>query len=77
MKHPGAAAKGRGQVYPALNRWEATKRIRRVDKGVYEKAGGSASQATAAPVKDGLVKRRAAAKKSRPKRGRPAKAKAS
>lgn len=47
MKHPGAAAKGRAQVYPALNRWETTKRVRRVGKGVYEKAG---ADSVAAPV---------------------------
>ena len=40
LKHPGAAAKGRPQIYPELNRWEATKRIRRVSTGIYEKLGG-------------------------------------
>lgn len=56
MKHPGAAAKGRAQVYPALNRWETTKRVRRVGKGVYEKAG---SDAAAAPIaKRGPSKKR-------------------
>jgi len=60
MKHPGAAAKGRAQVYPALNRWESTKRIKRVSKGVYEKADGASAPSPAA-------KRRAAAKRA-PKR---------
>jgi hypothetical protein len=40
MRHPGAASKGRAQVYPALSRWESAKLIRRVSQGVYEKAGG-------------------------------------
>lgn len=48
MKHPGAAAKGRAQVYPALNRWESTKRVRRVGKGAYEKLGGEGGAATPA-----------------------------
>lgn len=76
MKHPGAAAKGRAQVYPALNRWEATKRVKRVGKGIYEKAGGAAA-AQGAPAKRGPSKKRAAVKKpaSGKKRGRPAKAK--
>jgi len=63
MKHPGAAAKGRAQVYPALNRWEATKRIKRVEQGVYEKVGGGASAGSSAPTKRGPGKKRAAAKK--------------
>lgn len=75
LKHPGAAAKGRAQVYPALNRWEATKRIKRVRKGTYEKAGGVAPHASAPTAKRGPAKKRAAA--NRPtggkKRGRPAK----
>jgi hypothetical protein len=56
MKHPGAAAKGRAQVYPALNRWETTKRVRRVGKGVYEKAG--ADSAAAPLAKRGPAKKR-------------------
>ena len=77
MKHPGAAAKGRAQVYPALNRWEATKRIKRVDKGTYEKLGGGASEGATAKTTRGPGKKRAAAKKAPTgkKRGRPAKAK--
>jgi hypothetical protein len=66
MKHPGAAAKGRAQVYPALNRWESTKRVRRVGKGVYEKLGadaGGASPSGGATAKRGPGR----------KRGRPAK----
>lgn len=78
MKHPGAAAKGRAQVYPALNRWEATKRIKRVGKGIYEKAGGAgAAQGAGVAAKRGPSKKRTAAKKpaTGKKRGRPAKAK--
>lgn len=75
MKHPGAAAKGRAQVYPALSRWEATKRIKRVAKGTYEKAGGVAPRVSGTTAKRGAAKKRAAA--NRPtggrKRGRPAK----
>jgi len=40
MKHPGARAKGRPQIYPALTRWEAGKKIRRVGTGQYEKVSG-------------------------------------
>lgn len=59
MRHPGAAAKGRAQVYPALNRWETTKRVRRVGKGVYEKLGGGDSAAApAATAKRGPGKKR-------------------
>lgn len=77
MKHPGAAAKGRAQVYPALNRWEATKRVKRVGKGVYEKArGANATQAAGASAKRGPAKRAAAKKPTGgKKRGRPAKVK--
>lgn len=76
MKHPGAAAKGRAQVYPALNRWEATKRIKRVAKGTYEKAGGVAPRASATTAKRGSATKRAAANRASAgkKRGRPAKA---
>lgn len=58
MKHPGAAAKGRAQVYPALNRWETTKRVRRVGKGVYEKTGGESGGAPA-PAKRSSGNKRA------------------
>lgn len=77
MKHPGAAAKGRAQAYPALNRWEATKRIKRVSKGVYEKATGSPATASASPAKHGATKKRSAAKRptTGKKRGRPANSK--
>jgi hypothetical protein len=57
MKHPGAAAKGRAQVYPALNRWETTKRVRRVGKGVYEKLGGDSPGASGTPAKRGAGKK--------------------
>lgn len=78
MKHPGAAAKGRAQVYPALNRWESTKRIRRVGKGVYEKAG-SGSEPGQAPVKRAkrMVGRKRAAKRGKAAGAKSAEAKAS
>jgi hypothetical protein len=44
MKHPGARAKGRVQIYPTLARWEAAKKIRRVTQGQYERVSGSKSQ---------------------------------
>ncbi len=71
MKHPGAAAKGRAQVYPALNRWETTKRVRRVGKGVYEKAGADSAAPPAA--KRGPAKKRG---RRAVKRGKAATAKA-
>jgi len=45
MNHPGARAKGRIQIYPALTRWEAAKKIRRVAQGQYEKVSTGASRA--------------------------------
>jgi hypothetical protein len=68
MKHPGAAAKGRAQVYPALNRWESTKRIRRVGKGIYEKAGSGGEGGSTA--KGGA--KRTAGKKRAARRGKAA-----
>jgi len=50
MKHPGARAKGRAQIYPAFTRWEATKKIRRVGKGEYEKVAGAGQRQTARPA---------------------------
>lgn len=44
MKIKSAASKGRAQVYPALNRWESTGRIKRVEKGVYVKVGAKAKK---------------------------------
>lgn len=70
MKHPGAAAKGRPQVYPALNRWETTKRVRRVSKGIYEKTAGDAGGASAKRAPGKTRRRRAV------KRGKSAKAEA-
>ena len=37
LKHPGARAKGRAQVYPALSRWIEGKKIKNVGKGKYQK----------------------------------------
>lgn len=39
LKNPDAARRGRVQVYQALTRWELAKRVRRIEKGVYEKTG--------------------------------------
>lgn len=72
MKHPGAAAKGRAQVYPALNRWETTKRVRRIGKGSYEKLGGDAASG-AAGAKRGPAKKRG---RRAAKRGKAAKVEA-
>lgn len=32
LKHPGAAARGRVQIYPALGRWAQAKRVKEVGK---------------------------------------------
>lgn len=77
MKHPGAAAKGRAQVYPALNRWESTKRVRRVGKGIYEKLGAGADAAPAAAKRGPARKKRTAGKRGGAKRVKAAAAKAS
>lgn len=61
LKNPDAARKGRAQIYPALNRWEAAKVIKRVAKGRYKRVAG-AEKATA-PAKP----------KAKAKRGRSAK----
>src|SRR5262249_13722706 len=59
MKHPGARAKGRPQIYPAVNRWEAAKKIRRVGQGQYERVSGGQ---TRLPTKaKAATKRRTAA----------------
>jgi hypothetical protein len=49
LRHPGARSKGRAQIYPALTRWEATKKIRRVGKGQYEKVAGAVKARPARP----------------------------
>jgi len=45
MKHPGARARGRAQIYPALTRWEEAKKVRRVAQGQYERTSGGTNQA--------------------------------
>lgn len=37
MKHPGARAKGRAQVYPALSRWQQANKIKKIGKGRYQR----------------------------------------
>lgn len=37
MKDPGAKAKGRNQVYPAVNRWVKAKKARKVGTGRYKR----------------------------------------
>jgi hypothetical protein len=37
IKHPGAKSKGRAQIYPALSRWLDAKKIKRIEKGRYQK----------------------------------------
>jgi hypothetical protein len=37
MKHPGARAKGRPQVYPALTRWLEAKKVKKIGKGRYQR----------------------------------------
>jgi len=84
LKHPGARAKGRAQIYAALSRWLADKKVRRISMGRYEKTGASGGGARAGrkprrvrvkTLKRGTVKRatvkRAAARSGRAKRGRP------
>ena len=63
MKHPGAASKGRAQIYPAFTRWESSGRIKRVAKGRYEKVGdGAPAKGRAAK---GRPAKRAAARRPR------------
>ena len=49
LKHPGARAKGRAQIYPALTRWETAKKVRRVGKGKYERTTGAGPSRAARP----------------------------
>ena len=49
LKHPGARAKGRAQIYPALTRWESAKKVRRIGKGKYEKTSGTGRRSAARP----------------------------
>ena len=77
MKHPGARAKGRVQIYPALTRWEAAKKIRRVGTGQYEKVSG---RGPGRPASGGRAARRGAAKRAsaaKPRRAKRAAGKAS
>ena len=53
LKNPDAARKGRAQIYPALNRWEASKAIKRVAKGCYRKAAAGEKAAAAPKAKRG------------------------
>jgi hypothetical protein len=38
LKNPAAAAKGSAQVYPAIGRWIATKKAKKIAAGQYAKA---------------------------------------
>jgi hypothetical protein len=67
LKHPGARAKGRAQIYAALSRWLADKKVRRIAMGRYEKTGASAGSTSRAARKP----RRAGVKRA--KRGNPVK----
>lgn len=37
MKDPEIAAKGRPQIYPALNRWASTQKIKKLERGKYRR----------------------------------------
>lgn len=37
LKHPGAAAKGKAQSYPAMTRWQKAGRIQKVERGRFRK----------------------------------------
>ncbi|MFM8410812.1 MAG: hypothetical protein ACKOCT_11090 [Alphaproteobacteria bacterium] len=65
LKNPDAARKGRAQIYPALNRWEASKVIKCVAKGRYKRVAG-AEKATAAAAPKPKPKAKAKAKRGRP-----------
>lgn len=69
MRHPGAAAKGRAQVYPALSRWEKAKLIRRVSQGVYEKTGGAPAEGESAAAKPKAKRRAGGRRAARARRG--------
>ena len=79
--HPGARAKGRAQIYNAVNRWLADKKVKRVGFGRYEKVGGAARVSAARPkvarkargrraagAKRAVLKRAAARRSKRSKR---------
>jgi len=60
LKNPDAARKGRAQIYPALNRWEASKVIKRVAKGRYKRVASGEKTAAAPKAKRGRPAKRAA-----------------
>ncbi|MFM8412978.1 MAG: hypothetical protein ACKOCT_22215 [Alphaproteobacteria bacterium] len=37
LKHPGAAAKGKAQSYPAMTRWQKAGRIEKVERGKFRR----------------------------------------
>jgi hypothetical protein len=37
LKHPGAAAKGKAQAYPAMTRWQKAGRIEKVERGRFRR----------------------------------------
>jgi hypothetical protein len=77
VKHPGARAKGRAQIYPALTRWEAAKKIRRVAKGQYEKLSGRGPGRPAGRPTKSTAKRKPTRRRTKMTAKRPAVAKRS
>jgi hypothetical protein len=61
LKHPGARAKGRAQIYAALGRWLSDKKVKRIATGRYEKVSGAARVSAARPKMARKVRRRRAA----------------
>jgi hypothetical protein len=58
LKHPGARSKGRLQIYAALARWSANKKVKRIGFGKYEKTGRSARVAAGHPKTTRKTRRR-------------------
>ncbi len=44
LKHPGAAAKGKAQSYPAMTRWQKAGRIEKVERGRFRRIPGDEAQ---------------------------------
>jgi hypothetical protein len=62
MKNPAAAAKGRPQVYPALDRFQTLKLVKRVGKGQYQRMDLQHAAKKKAPVKRAKSAKRQASK---------------
>jgi len=60
LKHPGARAKGRSQIYAALSRWLAAGKIKRIAMGKYAQASVAGTSSVVRPKTVRKARRRRA-----------------